>query len=215
MARPVKQRSYDNASRRAASAATRQRVVDAARDLLVTKGYAATTTAAIAVKAGVNTDTVYALVGRKAVIVREVVEQAISGTDRAIPAEERGYVREIQSSTDAEEMIVRYAAALRVIHERMAPLFIALRDAAPTAPEAAALWSEISTRRADNMRRFAGRLQALGGLRDGLTVDDAADTVWVTNSTEVYTLLTVERGWTPAHYERWLVDAWRAMLLPR
>ena len=36
--------------------------------------------AGIANRAGVNVDTVYELVGRKPVLLRELIEQAISGT---------------------------------------------------------------------------------------------------------------------------------------
>jgi hypothetical protein len=46
-----------------------------------------------------------------------------------------------------------------------------------------------------------------------LSVNDGADTVWVMNSPEVYLLLTVDRGWSPARYERWLADSWRRLLL--
>src|SRR5438105_4697222 len=89
MARPVKKRSYDSAGRQARSAETRQRIVDAARRLIIQNGYRATTVSAVAVAAGVSVDTVYALVGRKPVLVTELVEQAISGTDHAVVAEQR------------------------------------------------------------------------------------------------------------------------------
>ena len=39
--------------------------------------------------ADVNVDTVYALVGRKPVLLKALIEQAISGTDSAVVAEER------------------------------------------------------------------------------------------------------------------------------
>jgi hypothetical protein len=54
----------------------------------------------------------------------------------------------------------------------------------------------------------------VGGIRAGLTVSEAADTIWVTNSAEVYTLFTSERGWPPHRYERWLIDTWSRLLLP-
>jgi hypothetical protein len=54
----------------------------------------------------------------------------------------------------------------------------------------------------------------VGGIRAGLTISEAADTIWVTNSAEVYTLFTSERGWPPHRYERWLIDTWSRLLLP-
>jgi hypothetical protein len=58
------------------------------------------------------------------------------------------------------------------------------------------------------MRMLAQDLEAAGGLRADLSVDEAADVIWATNSSELYVLLTVERGWAPERYERWLADAW-------
>jgi hypothetical protein len=51
---------------------------------------------AIAGRAGVALDTVYAAVGRKPELARLLIETAISGTDHATPAEQRDYVRVIQ-----------------------------------------------------------------------------------------------------------------------
>jgi AcrR family transcriptional regulator len=211
--KPVKRRPYDAAARRAQSAETRQRIVDAARTLILERGYRATTIAAIATAAAVNADTVYELVGRKPTLLREIIEQAISGTDRPVVAEERGYVNAIRAEPDPTAKLALYARAMRDIQSRLAPLLLALRDASSTEPEAKAVWQQISDRRAANMRKFVGELRQGGGLRAGLSLGDAADTVWVTNSPEVYVLLTVERGWSPARYERWLRESWQRLLL--
>jgi AcrR family transcriptional regulator len=212
MAKEVKRR-YDGTTRRAASGATRRRILDAARELIVGNGYRRTTVAAIAAGAGVNVDTVYKLVGRKPAILRELIEEAISSADRAVPAEEREYVQRIRAEARAAGKLAIYAEAVRRIQERMAPLFMALRDAATTEPEAEAVWREVADRRAANMRTFVRDVRAAGGLRPGLSVEEAADVVWVTNSAELYTMLTVERGWSPAKYQRWLADTWSRLLL--
>ena len=95
----------------------------------------------------------------------------------------------------------------------MAPLFLALRDASSTEPEAQQVWQEISQRRAANMRKLAKDLQDAGGLRRGLSIDQAADIVWATNSAELFVLLTIERGWSVKRFERWLADSWCRLLL--
>jgi AcrR family transcriptional regulator len=210
----VKGRPYDNAGREIRSEETRRRILDAARELIVSRGYRATTIAAVAGKAGVHVDTVYELVGRKPVLLRELIEQAISGTDRAVAPQERDYVKAIRAASDPVRKLTVYAGAMREIQARMAPLLLALRDASTTEPEAEQVWREISDRRAANMRKLVQDLEAVGGLRAGLSVDDAADVIWATNSSELYLLLTVERGWSPDRYERWLADAWCRLLLP-
>jgi len=214
VARKVKTRTYDNAARQTQSEETRQRIVEAARELMVERGYRATTVAAIARTAGVHVDTVYELVGRKPVLVRELVEQALSGTGGAVVAEEREYVKAMRAEPDPARKLAIYARAVRQIQARMAPLFLALRDASATEPDAKQVWREISDRRAANMCKLVRDLDAAGGLRPGLAIDEAADVIWATNSSEFYVLLTGERGWPPDRYERWLVDTWCRLLLP-
>jgi AcrR family transcriptional regulator len=213
MVEPVKRRTYDAVGRQAASAATRQRIVDAGRELVLARGYRATTVAAIAEKAEVNVDTVYRLVGRKPVLMRDLVEQAISGTDHAVAAEQRAHVLAIQAEPDPRVRFAIYARAIRETHARLAPLFLALRDASSTEPEAKEIWQQVSDRRAANLRRFVSGIAELGALRDGLSIDDAADTVWATNSPELFLMLTEERGWSPDRYEAWLADSWCRLLL--
>jgi AcrR family transcriptional regulator len=207
-------RSYDATSRQSRSAETRRRILDSARSLILAKGYRAATIAAVAAGAGVNVDTVYALVGRKPVLLRELIEQAISGTDRPVAAEEREYVKAITAEPDPAKKLVMYARAVRTIQERMAPLFLALRDASSTEPEAHEVWKEIGERRATNMRRLVRDIRDAGGLRANLSVDAAADMVWALNSSELFVLLTAERGWSSRRFERWLADTWCRLLLP-
>ena len=209
----VKRRSYDGSRRRARSVETKQRILDAARDLILENGYRATRIAAIAARAGVNVDTVYELVGRKPVVLRELIEQAISGTEGAVTAEERDYVKAMRAEPDPARKLALYAHAVCDIQARMAPLFLALRDASSTEPEAHQVWQEISERRATNMRKLSRDLRDSGGLRPGLSVDQAADVIWAMNSSEMYVLFTVERGWSPRRYETWLAQAWCRLLL--
>jgi AcrR family transcriptional regulator len=211
MARPVKRRSYDTAARRASSDATRRRIIDAARELFIERGYHTTTVAMISTRAEVNVDSVYQLVGRKPVLLRELIEEALSGTDRAVVAEQRSHVLAMRAEPDPARKLAIYARAIRQTQQRMAPLFLALRDAAGVDPEARAVWHEISERRATNMRKL---VRELGGLRAGLTIAQAADVVWATNSSELYVMMTVDRGWSPLRFERWLADTWCRLLLP-
>jgi AcrR family transcriptional regulator len=213
MTEVVKRRHYDTTARETQSAATRQRIVDAARDLMLERGYRATTIAAIATKAEVNADSVYELIGRKPMVLRELIEQAISGTDHEVAAEDRGYVRTIRAEPDPVKKLAIYARAVRKTQQRMAPLFLALRDASSTEPEALEVWQAISDRRAANMRTLVREIRDSGGLRTGLSIDQAADIVWAMNSSEFFVLLTVERGWSPVRFERCLADSWCRLLL--
>jgi len=207
---PVKRR-YDATGRRQAAARTRAAILDAARQLFAERGYAATPMTAIASQAGVALDTVYAAVGRKPELARLLIETAISGTDQAMPAEQRDYVRAIQDAPDAGTKIAIYAGAITAIDPRMALVLGIIQQAAPDEPDLAALWTEIAERRAANMRLFVADLAAAAPLR--LDPDQAADIVWATNAAELYQLLVGQRGWTPQRYERFLTDTWQRLLL--
>lgn len=209
-----RKRSYDRTGRTAASAATRDRIIDAARSCFVEIGYSKTTMRAIADEAGVHVDTVYALAGRKPELARELIERALSGADRAIPAAERDYVAAIRAEPDPRRKLRIYANATVLMLERLAPLFLALRDAAAQDEAARDLWRSFSDRRAANMRQFVADVAASGpALRAAYTEDTAADMIWATNSPELYVLLTGERGWSPSRYEDWLADTWSRLLL--
>jgi hypothetical protein len=142
-----------------------------------------------------------------------LIEQAISGTDRAVVADERDYVKAMRATDDPVEKLTIYAQAVRRIQARMAPLHLALRDASSTEPEAEEVWRDISERRAANMRRLVQDLKSTGRLRRDLSVNNAADVVWAMNSAEIYVMLTVDRGWSAQRYERWLADSWCRLLL--
>jgi AcrR family transcriptional regulator len=206
-------RTYRSPRRAEQAAATRHLILSAARELFTRRGYAATTVADIAGRAEVAVDTVYAAIGRKPVVMRAVLEAAISGTDDAVPAEQRAYVTEMRRAASAEEKLRRYATAIVEMQPRLAPIVIALREAAVTDRECADLWAEISDRRARNMRLLAADLRSTGELRGDLTDDDVADIIWGTNSPEFWTLMVSERGWPPDRFEGWLADAWIRLLL--
>ena len=165
---------------------------------------------AVADRAGVALDTVYAAVGRKPELARLLIETAIYGTDQAIPAEQRDYVQAIQAALDAKTKIAIYAAAITAIAPRMA-LVLGIIQQAAAEPELAALRTEIAERRAANMRRFVADLATVAPLR--LDPGQAADIVWATNSAELYQLLVGQRGWTPQRYEQFLSDTWQRLLL--
>jgi AcrR family transcriptional regulator len=206
-------RRYASSLRTEQAAATRRAVLAAARELFTEQGYAATSITAIAGRAGVAVDTVYAAAGRKPALMRELVETALSGTDEAVPAEQRDYVVRIRAAATAREKLAIYASAVAAIGIRMGPVHRALAEAALTDPDCAALRAEINARRAANMRLFAAELRATGELRPDLTDDEVADIVWSMNAAEYRALLVGERGWTDERFGAWLTDAWTRLLL--
>ncbi len=213
MAEPVKTRAYHSPRRAEQARRTRHAVLEAACRMFTANGYGGTTIAAIAAAAGVAVDTVYASVGAKPVVFRLLLETAISGTDDALPAEQRSYVKQIRAAPTAVEKVRIYAEAVCEINERMAAVHVVLRDAASVVDELAEMREEIAQRRAQNMRRFVQDLADTGQLRPDLDLDEAADAVWATSAPEMYHLLVAERGWSHTQLESWLAATWTRLFV--
>ena len=101
----------------------------------------------------------------------------------------------------------------RAIFGRVAPVMKIVRDAAGSDPQMAAQWQTSLVQRYAAQRAVIQQLADKGALRPELTVDRAADISFCLVSFEVYLLLTAERGWTPAQWERWITATLTAAIL--
>ncbi len=212
MTRPVKRRTINSPLRREQAAQTRQRILNAARQLFTSRGYVATTMSAIAKEAGVAVETVYASVGAKAVILNVLSDQVVAGDDPA-PASHGERVKRLLDEQQPAQWLSAYAAELRGIQDRMAGIYIAVRHATGADPEIAALWAEKMQARLDGIRPLAATLAERGMLSPGITADRAADVIWTLGSPETYQLLVFDRGWEPGDYQVWLTTTLEQALL--
>lgn len=89
-----------------------------------------------------------------------------------------------------------------------------MRAAAKTEPEIADLVRHVMKERWENMETVARHVAAHGPLRGGLSMSQAADTVWALTSPELFTLLTGDRGWSREDYSEWLATSLIRLLLP-
>jgi AcrR family transcriptional regulator len=202
-------RRYESPHRREQAAGTRRKIVETAQALFLERGYSGTTMAEVARAAGVVVETVYRAFGSKASLFGVVVEAALAGgIERSeVPVEDRPAIAAIIAETDPYRQVAMYAATQPGIHRRAGPLLRAVRDAAPLEAEVARVWAELEGQRYAGQARMAGLLASRGALRDGLTVEGAADRIWVLSSLALHDLFVVERGWSSDDYQRWLTDA--------
>jgi AcrR family transcriptional regulator len=209
---PVNRRRYHSPVRAEAAERTRATVVAAARELFLRDGYERTSVAAVAERAGVSVDTLYAAVGRKPLLVRAVVDDVLGEGRGEVPAAARGYVEEIRAAEGARAKLLGYARAVGRLQPRLAPLVVALREAGQRDDGCREAWATLVERRAQNMRLLAADLRGTGELRADLDDDAVADIIWATNSQEYY-LLLASRGWSPERYAEHLADLWVRLLL--
>ena len=204
-------RRYDATHRQAQAARSRAAVVEAAGDLFLSTGYAATTVASIGARAGVSVETIYKVFGGKPGLVRAVCDRALAGVG-PVPAEERS--DELQRVERDPRAIIRGWGALTAeVAPRIGPILLLVRDAAINDPAMAELQTEMDRSRLTRMTRNAAALADAGHLREGLDLESAADVLWTYSSPELFELLVLRRGWPVGRYGTFVAEAMIAALL--
>ncbi len=205
MAGDVKtQRPHDGAARQARTRRTRAAVVESARTLFLERGYAATTIEAISDHSDTPQATVYRLFSSKLGILKAVLDVSVVGDDEAVAMVDRPEVRALLSDQDPRNQLAGFAALLRELMARVAPVHRILADAARSDEDAVSLLAEIARQRHEGQHRIARSLARSSALRSGLRERDAADIIHALASPEVYGLLVFDRGWSGERYEKWL-----------
>jgi len=206
-------RAYDSPRRREQARATRQAVLEAARELFVGDGYVATTIDAIAARSGVSPETVYATFRNKRSLLSELIDVSMVGDDAPRPILERGWVQEMRDEPDPHRRLKILARNGRLILERTASVYEVLRGAALTDPEIASLWELNKAQRFVGQRELLRILTERNPLREGLTARTATDILFALGSPETFRLLVIDRGWSADRFERWYSDTLARVLL--
>jgi len=208
-------RRYDNSRRREHAAGTQARILDAARTLMLERGYAATTMTDIAAAAGVAVQTVYnAVGGGKATLAKRVWDVTVAGDLDPVPLRARPSIQALFDEPVPPRKLARYATLCRQLYERLGPLARVLRaGAAAGDSELRHLVDTVERERLDGTTSIAAHLSALGALRPGLTVERAGHRLWALNAAETGDALVLRCGWSLDEYEVWMTEMMIAALL--
>ena len=199
--------------RRERALATRRRVLEAARVLFIERGYVATTIDAIAERADVSTETVYATFGTKRAVLAELVDVSIAGHADPAPVMAQAAVQYLRDEPDQRARLRMLAALGSSILERRSAIDVVVTGAAAADPDIAAL------RERGKSERFAGQRALLaivvgdGDLRGGLDLEAGAAILYAIGSPETYQLLVNDRGWSPDRFEAWYAETLESLLL--
>ncbi|QVQ53748.1 TetR/AcrR family transcriptional regulator [Spiractinospora alimapuensis] len=186
------------------AAQTRAEITAAARELFESGGFAKTTIAAIAEKAGVSAQTVYAAFGSKAEVLRAIVEQMEESADAEMW---RGRVAE---ESDPRAVLRACAEWVRAFYSASMPQLLVAREVTAEMREMAA---EGDARRRAGLVPLIDRLVGEGAIRRDLSTADAVDRAWLLTSLDIYLNATTTCGWSPEAYASWLADALAQQLL--
>lgn len=201
--RDVKSRTGTLRAERAA--ATRRRILAAARTRFGNPGYGATTLTDIAAAAGVAVQTVYAVFGSKAGILRVLRDQVVEDPDATL-----AYGAAL-AAEDPAATLRWFARSIRLRWEAGHDIVNANTKAAAADP---AIRAELQSA-VDARRRGIKRLAEHLGNLTHVDADRADALLDALTMTETYEQLVAVHRWSPDEYESWLGDALVALILDR
>jgi len=206
-------RPYDSPRRREQARATRHAVLEAARELFIDRGYVATTIDAIAERAGVSPETLYATFGSKRALLTELVDVSVAGGDDQPRIFDQQWVQEMRGEPDPNRRVAILARNGRAILERRAAVDEVVNGAAAADPAIAALAERSRKERYAGQRRLLRIVLGPTGPREGVSFETAADVLYAIGSPETYRLLVGDRGWSGSRFERWYAETLARLIL--
>jgi AcrR family transcriptional regulator len=181
------------------------------RRLFVSEGYARTTVRAIAERAGVAQDTVYAIFGSKVNVLTAVLNVRLAPSGQA-SVMDRPESRAVRDEPDPRRQLHRFAYDMAAVSARIRPVYEVLRTAGAVEPEVGEVFADMERHRLAHMRQLAGWFARRGPLR--VSRDRAAEILWVLASPDVARMLCDVRGWSQAQHAAWLETMLTCALLP-
>lgn len=192
---------------------TRCRMLDSARHLFVSKGYAGTTMAQIAKRAKVAVQTLYYTFQTKGKLLIETIEVTAAGGDPApVPVPQREWFRQMMSTPKPQRALALTVEHGTEIYERVADLWPALADAASD-PDVTKYWDDVGVGRRNAMRGLVMRLADLGALSPVLDLQRATDILCLIAGHDPYRAFVQAAGWPIVEYKAWLFSTLVQQLL--
>lgn len=210
MVRAVKgKRTYNAQLRQEQAQVTRQRILDAARRLLVRGTYSSVTIEEIAREAGVAYQTVYSIFGTKLRVAQAIIETGFPDVADALKLFDS-----LGDSTEPEVWLRTSARVSRRIYEYCADLLRFMRESGD--PGLLGRYRQRQEEVFVSMAEHYGIARALprsGRLRTSISPTEVVAVIWSMISPDMYSQLVFDRHWTPERYEEWLGDALINILL--
>ena len=212
MSRTSEVRRYDGSGRQRDAKQRRRRVLEAATRLFLEQGYGATSIEQIGHLAETSPQSIYAVFGNKAGVLRRVIDVAVGGDDADVKLLDRPENAAIFELASVDERITMAAKAAARTHERSGELICLVERVSGMDPAVKALADDLAEQVRVDAQRFVDMVPATW-FRPELTRDQIVDVAVLVGSAWMWHGLVVERGWTQQQYETWFEDTIRRLLL--
>jgi AcrR family transcriptional regulator len=208
-------REYDSTRRQAQANETRRRILEAARNQFMERGYSGATAEAIAAEAGVAAQTIYAIFkNKKKLLVSLMNVSPTTGVEDHTPMPERPSVQAVSHENDQRRQLQMFAQVVASNLDQVAVVSEIMKDAARIEPDFDRILQKLNRQRLEHMTLAVQQIAAHGSFREDMDEEYARNTVWTLTSPEVFLLLTRDRGWSKEKYAQWLADTLTRALLP-
>ena len=206
---PVEVKPDRRAARRAE---TEARLVAAASELFVRRGYAATTLTDVAAQAGLAPRTLYLRFATKAELLRRCIGAAIVGDTEPVPLAQRDWLTSSMTAPTLAERISRMAAITADLMRRVGPLLEVAQQAAAVDTEIAAAAQAGREDTRGTLCDFWSRAADDGLLPQGADVEWLRETATLLAQPDTWFLLRTTTGWDADAYEQWLTVTWHRLV---
>jgi AcrR family transcriptional regulator len=206
MRQPVKGTTEAGRRRESRARRTRLRVIEAAVQLFLERGYVPTTVQAIAEEADVAPATIYQAFGTKHAILAAALDITIAGDDVPLAVLNRPWVADARQAEDARHRLRLVVEGAAHVAARTAALKNVMRDAAATDPTARELIRQDHQRQHLTQAGLVDLIIEHRPLRAGTDRRRAIDTFFALVNSSTYNLLVIQRGWSMREWQDWLVD---------
>lgn len=206
MGKSTRKRAYQQKARAESAAETRRRIVDVTRELLAQSPLENVGLPQIAARAEVARSTIYTIFGSREGVMVAVAEDLL----------ERGGFARIGQALRDPDVVRGFEQSIAVaveLYSRERAVGQALLSLAAVDRDASSAAARLNFGRREGMQRIAERMRAQGVLREDVTVDEAADVLWVITSFETFDQLHRGRGLSADQVGKRLLDITRRSLL--
>ncbi|MFM0501508.1 TetR/AcrR family transcriptional regulator [Paraburkholderia caffeinilytica] len=196
-------RTYTSPLRAASTAATRERILEAAQHCFEQKGFAGTTMRAIAERAGTSLESVN-VTGTKRDLLMAALTRATTQVETDARLLDLPEPKAIFSDPDPAVGLSNLMLWVAASNKRTSRLWRCLDQAADTDEGIRTDYNDFLARMREEAARGISMLGERGALRPGIAESELADLLWLLVLPDQRRRLCDHAGWSQQKYEAWL-----------
>lgn len=205
-------RTYTSPLRAATSAATRERILDAAQHCFEQQGFAGTTMRAIAERAGTSVESVN-LAGTKRDLLMATISRATAQGETDARLLDLPEPKALFTDPDPAIALSNLMTWVAASNQRISRLWRSLDQAADTDLGIRSDYADFRSRMRAESARAVRDLGQREALRTDVPESELADLLWLTALPDQHHRLCGQAEWSQERYRQWLIRSAMTLLL--